>query len=119
MSMRISVLTTALMSRNGSVAMRAAARIRMDIRHEIGRRGGTDRVVFDMETITDRATFVEPHQHSEGIDHLLVNGEWAIRLTRTRRGRQAAAARSAPAQEVAPPALRLQPSRPGRCPQCA
>ena len=60
----------------------------MDIRHEIGRRGGTDRVVFDMETIADRATFVEPHQHSEGIDHLLVNGEWAIRLTRTRRGRR-------------------------------
>ena len=38
-----------------------------------------DLVVFDMETITDRATFVEPHQHSEGIDHVLVNGEFVVR----------------------------------------
>ncbi len=38
-----------------------------------------DLVVFDMETITDRATFVEPHQHSEGIDHVLVNGESVVR----------------------------------------
>lgn len=38
-----------------------------------------DLVVFDMETIADRATFVEPHQHSEGIDHVLVNGEFVVR----------------------------------------
>ena len=37
-----------------------------------------DLVVFDMETIADRATFVEPHQHSEGIDHVLVNGEFVV-----------------------------------------
>ena len=33
-----------------------------------------DLVVFDMETITDEATFFEPHQHASGIDHVLVNG---------------------------------------------
>ncbi len=38
-----------------------------------------DLVVFDMETIADRATFVDPHQHSAGIDHVLVNGEFVVR----------------------------------------
>jgi N-acyl-D-aspartate/D-glutamate deacylase len=33
-----------------------------------------DIAVFDPETITDRATYTDPHQYSEGINHLLVNG---------------------------------------------
>ena len=37
-----------------------------------------DLVVFDLETITDQATFVEPHQHSTGIDHVLVGGEFVV-----------------------------------------
>ena len=37
-----------------------------------------DLVVFDMETITDEATFFEPHQHAGGIDHVLVNGEFVV-----------------------------------------
>ncbi len=33
-----------------------------------------DIVVFDVTTIRDKATFFEPHQHSEGIVHVFVNG---------------------------------------------
>jgi N-acyl-D-amino-acid deacylase len=33
-----------------------------------------DIVVFDAETVTDQATYEEPHQYPLGIDHVLVNG---------------------------------------------
>lgn len=33
-----------------------------------------DLVVFDLTTIRDKATFFAPHQHSEGIDYVFVNG---------------------------------------------
>ena len=32
-----------------------------------------DIVVFDLATIRDKATFFEPHQHSEGIEHRIVD----------------------------------------------
>ncbi|MBI2620145.1 MAG: D-aminoacylase [Ignavibacteriales bacterium] len=34
-----------------------------------------DIVIFDPETIIDKATFENPHQYSEGISHVLVNGQ--------------------------------------------
>jgi len=37
-----------------------------------------DIVVFDPRTIRDRATYTEPHQYSEGIEYVLVNGRVAI-----------------------------------------
>jgi N-acyl-D-amino-acid deacylase len=37
-----------------------------------------DLVVFDLESIADKATFFEPHQHAEGIEHVLVNGESVV-----------------------------------------
>jgi N-acyl-D-amino-acid deacylase len=33
-----------------------------------------DLVVFDLEAIRDTATFFEPHQYSEGIPYVFVNG---------------------------------------------
>jgi N-acyl-D-amino-acid deacylase len=38
-----------------------------------------DVVVFDLETLRDKATFTEPHQLSEGMVHVFVNGRAAIR----------------------------------------
>jgi N-acyl-D-aspartate/D-glutamate deacylase len=37
-----------------------------------------DLVVFDPDEIQDRATFVEPHQYPEGIEYVLVNGEFVV-----------------------------------------
>jgi N-acyl-D-amino-acid deacylase len=38
-----------------------------------------DVVVFDPETITDHATFSEPHQYATGVQFVLVNGEVVVR----------------------------------------
>lgn len=37
-----------------------------------------DIVVFDLEKIRDTATFFEPHQYAEGIEQVLVNGEFLV-----------------------------------------
>ena len=47
-------------------------------RGEIREGNWADLVVFDLETIADQATFVDPHQHATGIDHVLVNGEFVV-----------------------------------------
>ncbi|PKP38257.1 MAG: hypothetical protein CVT97_02350 [Bacteroidetes bacterium HGW-Bacteroidetes-14] len=38
-----------------------------------------DVVVFNPDTIEDRATFDNPHQFAAGIEHVFVNGIWTIR----------------------------------------
>jgi N-acyl-D-aspartate/D-glutamate deacylase len=38
-----------------------------------------DVVVFDLERVEDKATFTEPHQLSEGMVHVFVNGRAAVR----------------------------------------
>lgn len=37
-----------------------------------------DITIFDPKTIIDKATFVNPHQYSEGIDYVLINGKIAL-----------------------------------------
>ncbi len=41
-----------------------------------------DLVVFDLETIRDKATFFEPHQYAEGIDFVFVNGVVVVDATK-------------------------------------
>jgi N-acyl-D-aspartate/D-glutamate deacylase len=60
-------------------AIRAAtslpARImRLSDRGEIRPGMAADLVIFDVAKIRDKATFFEPHQHSEGVEFVFVNG---------------------------------------------
>ena len=45
-----------------------------------------DVVVFDPETVTDRATYMNPAQTCEGIVHVLVAGRLVVRDGELRRG---------------------------------
>lgn len=48
-----------------------------------------DIVIFDLEHLRDKAVFTDPHQYSEGMVYVLVNGRFAVqkgRLTETRNG---------------------------------
>lgn len=38
-----------------------------------------DVVIFDPDTIADRATYAEPHQYAVGVRDVIVNGEFALR----------------------------------------
>jgi N-acyl-D-amino-acid deacylase len=37
-----------------------------------------DVAVLDLDALRDRATFFEPHQHSAGVDYVMVNGELVV-----------------------------------------
>lgn len=62
-----------------SMTLLPAAVFRMRGRGRIEEGAMADVVVFDLERLRDRATFTEPHQLAEGVVHVFVNGEPAIR----------------------------------------
>ena len=55
-----------------------AWRMGLDDRGLIGPGMWADIVVFDPDTVTDKATFLDPHQYSEGFEWVLINGEVVI-----------------------------------------
>ena len=52
----------------------AAERFGLKERSKLIEGNFADVVVFDAETIVDKATYTDPHQFTEGIEHVLVNG---------------------------------------------
>ena len=60
------------------MASMPAARLGLKDRGRVKEGYVADLVIFDPDTVIDRATFENPHQLSEGVRHLLVNGEPVI-----------------------------------------
>jgi N-acyl-D-aspartate/D-glutamate deacylase len=49
-----------------------------------------DITIFDINRIRDKATFQDPHQYSEGVEYVIVNGQYAVKegqLSRQRAGK--------------------------------
>jgi N-acyl-D-amino-acid deacylase len=55
-----------------------AARLGLRDRGNVREGAYADLVVFDPDTIADRATYAEPHQYPQGIHHVLVNGRFVV-----------------------------------------
>jgi len=51
-----------------------AERLRLADRGRVAPNMKADIVVFDADTVTDKATYEDPHQYSVGIEQVLVNG---------------------------------------------
>lgn len=55
-----------------------AAKMKLKDRGSIRKGNFADLVVFDPETISDKATYTKPKQYPEGIDYVIVNGRIVI-----------------------------------------
>jgi N-acyl-D-amino-acid deacylase len=55
-----------------------AAKMRLKDRGSIKKGNFADLVIFDPETISDKATYTEPKQYPKGIDYVIVNGRIVI-----------------------------------------
>ncbi len=67
-----------------------AGKIRLQDRGLLREGFWADIVIFDPETIRDRATYQNPHQYPEGIEYVIVNGEIVVergKLTGKRPGK--------------------------------
>lgn len=67
-----------------------AGKLRLKDRGILREGSWADIVVFDPINIKDKATYVDPHQYPEGIQHVIVNGQAVVEngiLTRLRPGR--------------------------------
>ena len=62
----------------GKMTGMPAARLGITDRGQVLEGLVADLVIFDQEKIIDHSTFENPHQLSEGIQYLLVNGELVI-----------------------------------------
>ncbi|HUY35387.1 MAG TPA: D-aminoacylase [Pirellulales bacterium] len=56
-----------------------AANLRIERRGRLAEGYYADVVVFDPATITDHATYAQPHQYATGVRHVLVNGVHVLR----------------------------------------
>jgi N-acyl-D-amino-acid deacylase len=56
-----------------------AARLKLADRGQLKREYAADVVVFDPNTVIDRATFAQPYQYPDGISVVIVNGQLALR----------------------------------------
>lgn len=67
-----------------------AARLGMTDRGTLMTGCYADIVIFNYSTIQDHSTFENPHQLAEGVEHLMINGRWALKdrqLTGSRPGK--------------------------------
>ncbi|HIN14041.1 MAG TPA: D-aminoacylase, partial [Dehalococcoidia bacterium] len=55
-----------------------AERLKLERRGRLAPGQFADVVVFDPSSVRDRATFESPHEYSEGIHHVLVNGSVVV-----------------------------------------
>ena len=92
--------------------------MRLADRGQIREGMAADIVVFDVNTIRDKATFFEPHQYAEGVDYVITNGEFLVdagKLTWKLPGKLLMTGGSRPAP-FAPDDPKLSPTPPRRPP---